>query len=429
RHINFLNEENYRDPVTEIIDDNAMNTFRRTQYSQTNYSASYSYDGRFRPLYRNEIFDQSNLQYSFGGTLVRSRRYNDGDGPELSPHWGAWAKNEDLIPGLTAHRLAANLAVNIMDKRQNATVSFTLPPLDPLISFDTVIRFWISETKADFSIKQEPDTGEWVYNPFRFTEILTFNNRSNLTYYMVFDPQTNNEITAITSTLNFYDITAGFKMLKTHQLNFAPNNPSAPYLGGKWEQYGEPVLIPAELSFGYKRLFLNKEIIKNRMGFSADVNSAVTFNFLENTKSNFQFTMGFNFGITGFMDIKLSATSANAVIWRYFKGVPGMGNLTSMYMDGPQNNVFTDLFDSFNFSNNTVRSRSGFKMKSFNLDIIHYLGDWRAEFGIAMKPNTSNTASGNRITTDINFLVQWIPISEIKTNPTYDGALDRWFRN
>jgi len=431
----YLNEEadifldNNGNVVTERIEN-----LRRQRYSQTNYTTSYENNSTVRPLYQNPVLGQSNFNYTFRGTLVKSKRYETGsDSPELSPQWGSWVKeklNED-IPGLNIHRFSSNLDANIMDKRQNVSLSFDLPPLDGLISTNTTLRFWISETRMDFRIKKPEEAEEWKYDPFNFTEILRFGNTSTFTYYMVLTPEENNEITTITSSLSYLGFSASFKALKTSKYEFVPIDPSNQSLGGSWVQYGEPALFPNELSFGYKREFKDVSIIKKRMFLSMDISSMLNFDLLRQTNSNFQLQMGFILGIGGFMDLKLSATSENNVVFRYFKNFPGMSNLTSMYSSGSQNNVFVDLLDSFNFFDETKRKRSGFKMKKFELRAIHYLGDWVAEFGVTMYPymNTSNGIPKYEITSDVSFLVQWKPITEIKTDLRYEGEYDRWTKN
>jgi hypothetical protein len=246
---------------------------------------------------------------------------------------------------------------------------------------------------------------------------------------MVLTPEENNEITAITSTLTLWSLGLSFKALKSNKFFFTANDPANPSGGGIWEQDDEAVLRPNELSIFYKRKFSNINIIKRYLSFSIDLDTALTYNLRQYTSSNFQFQMGFNLKITNFMDINLSATSENNVIFRYFKGL-GMDS-TSMYMDGPQNNVLVDLFDSFNFFNESKRMRSGFKMRRFDLKAVHYLGDWRAEFGITMYPYLKNSPPDipkYQVAADISFLVQWKPISEIKTNFEYKGETDRWYK-
>ena len=407
---------------------------REQQYGQTNYSTSYAYNGTLSPFFNDPVFGRSNLQYTLRGTIVRSKRYTGGYGPELSPQWGSWVKEEikdnKFIAGLISHSLAVNFAANVMDKQQNISFSADLPPLDGLMSVKSALRFWISETRIDFRMRKPDNSGVWKYAPLELTEILKFSVFSTLTYYMIIEPESGNEITAITSNLSLWNFQMSFKAVKTYRYNFIPDNPLNIYHGGKWEQYGEQALYPSEMTFAYKRRLTNMEILKNRIGFSWDIDTSVNFNLLRQTSSNFLFQAGVTFGITGFMDIKLSATSENAVIWRYFKSVPGMKSLTAMYPDGPQNNLFIDLFDSFKFWNTAKRQRSGFNMKKFDLGVIHYLGDWRADFNISVYPYLNRLPDIPRyqVTSDITFIIQWKPISEIKTHIEYKGEQERWVK-
>jgi len=444
----YLNEEAgiFRNSVTGDIDESKIEAFRRQQYSQTNYSTSYAYNGTLRPFYQNQVFGNSNLHYTLGGTLIGSKKFTDGNGPELSPQWGGWVK-QDLtggkhILGITNHRFATNFAANVMDKQQDISVSTDIPPLDALIIANTTLRFWISETNVNFRIarqEQQKQTAtpdeifekyKWVYEPVYFTETLNFNNTAKFTYYMVLKPEENNEITTITTSLSFKGLGVSFKALKSFEYHFVPNVQGNMSQGGRWEQNNKSVLRPNEFAIFYKRKFTDVDIIKNYIDFSLDLDTNLAYNLLQYTSSYFQFQMGFNLGITNFMDINLSATSENNVVFRYLKGVPGMDSFTSMYIDGPQNNLFVDLLDSFNFFDNSKRFRSGFKMKKFDLKLIHYLGDWKAELGVTMYPflNTSQQIPRYEVTADVSFIVQWRPISEIKTHIEYKGETDRWTR-
>jgi hypothetical protein len=133
--------------------------------------------------------------------------------------------------------------------------------------------------------------------------------------------------------------------------------------------------------------------------------------------------------INNFLDLSFSTRSENTVIFRYFKNIPGMEQhapILNDYPDGPQNNPIVDLFDSFNFSDESRRRRSGFKLKNFNLRATHNLGDWNAVLGVTMSPYLPHGANQYRINTDFSFLVQWVPISEIKTDITYEGIHQRY---
>ena len=433
RDYTYLNEEAgiFQDANNPgQVNESELERWRRQQYSQTNYSSSYTYNGALRPLYQDPVFGQSSLQYTFKGTLVRSKKYVDGDGPELAPQWGAWVKEktgEDIL-GLNSHQLSANVAANIMDKQQNVRLSVELPPLDGLITTNAVFRFWISETTVNFRAEKPEESGEWIFKPFNFTEALKFGNFGNFSYYMVIDPEEDNEVTNIRSSLKLWDFTADFTALKAARYQFVPDVPSNPSLGGNWQQEGEPVLSPKELSLAYRRNFQNIEIIRNRMNLSLNLNTSLTFDLQQYTSSNFQLSLGLTAKIAGILELTLSATSENSVIFRYFKGFPGMENLTSMYSEGEQNNLFVDLLDSFNFFDETKRRRTGFKMTRFNFSAVHFLGDWRAELRVEMFPHLNNTLTIPKyeIKSDVAFFVQWAPISEIKSDIKYEGRYDRW---
>jgi hypothetical protein len=86
-----------------------------------------------------------------------------------------------------------------------------------------------------------------------------------------------------------------------------------------------------------------------------------------------------------------------------------------------ETNIFTDLINSFRFDNVALREASGFKLKSFTLNATHHMGDWTAKFGMTLSPElVTGSIPHYKFNTLISFLVQWIPIPEIKTDVQYD---------
>jgi lipopolysaccharide assembly outer membrane protein LptD (OstA) len=433
REYSYLNEEMFTDSAG-VVDETKMENTRRQQYSQTNYTSSYTYTGAIKPFLSDPIFAQTSFQYTFRGTLVKSKRYTDGDGPELTPEWGAWVKEqrkdgEDIL-GLNSHRLTANLAANIMDMNQNISASAELPPLDGLVTANATFRAWISETYFNYRMERAETEEEWKIKPFDIKETLKFGKAGSFTHNMTFTPDEDNKITNVRSTLSLWNFVTDYSMIWTTKTVFNPYDPDKPFEGGEWKKEGDLELLPKDLKFSFNRTFPNTKLINNYLNLSYNVNTSINFDLQQHTNSNFQFTMGFNMNITNFLELKISATSQNAVIFRYFKGVSGMEELTSMYTEGEQNNLFIDLFDSFNFFDESKRSRSGFKMQRFNLELNHLLGDWTASFKISMYPYQKPAQSGEipsiKITSDIALLVQWKPITEIKSDITYEGKNDRW---
>jgi hypothetical protein len=452
-----INEDFFKDDpnVTDIED--AILRMRRQQFSQSFYQSSFSYSGRVQPFHADPVFRQTSITHSLRGTLVRAKKYSEEesepDRPELRPQWISfdsvfpWFVKEEtvdgeFIPGLNSHQLSANLAANIMDKSQSITLTANLPPLDEVISTNALFNIWITTTNVSFRMEKLTEItarqfvdkgkveGDWVFRPIEIRETLRFQNIGSLTFNMTIDPEEEYEITSIRSTLTLWDLRVNYLANKVIRSEFIPIDNTRPHLGGSWrqDQTQEPELLSRELSISYSKSFRNIDIIRNWIGFNFNINTSVNYNLQQYTNSNFQFSTGLTFRIAGFLDLTLSATSNNSVIWRYFKDVPGMEELTFMYIDGPQNNVFTDLIDSFNFGDISKRERSGFKMQRFNLNAVHHLGDWTATLSVGMYPFRDTTKVPQRfeIVSDISFLVQWKPITEIKTDVRFDGKTERW---
>jgi len=435
----FLNEDAFLDKDGNLDNEKIKQT-RYRQYENTNYQSSYSYAGKISPFYFDQIFKQTNFEYTFGGSLVKNKKYKVGespeDGPELTPIWGAWVKEEvsKEIYGLNNHRIAANLNANILDNNQSLTFSATLPPLDETISTSATLRFWNSTTSASFSmdratensLRNYPDKkiDEWILKPIRLSETLNFFPIVNLSFSMAIDPEKDYEVTETRAGLKFWSdkIELSFLANKIAKVKFEQKA-----AGGKWEEEGDPVLHPKSLDLSYSQTFNEIKIYKDWLTLSFLIRTSLSFNLHKYTESNFRFTFGFTFKIRNFLDITFSASSNNDVIWRYFKGFSGLEELTFMYPEGDQNNLFIDLWDSFSFWDIAKRERSGFKMKGFDLTVNHYMGDWTAILTMNMKPyRDPRTTDPFKIIVDFSFYVQWKPIMEIKSGMKHDGQTEKW---
>jgi len=424
RDYTYLNPEFVTTQSGETVEE-AMEREKKNQYGFTNYNAVYSYNGTFKPLYNDSIFGQSNLQYAFRGTLVRSKKYTDGNGPELTPEWGSWVKedrNKDIL-GLSSHRLSANLAANVFDKTQSLSFSTELPPMDGLITANATFRAWIAETAFNFRMEKPEAEKDWIIKPYDIRGTFNFGKVGSFVQYLAVTPEENNRVTSLRSTLSLWSVfRAEFIMVNTPIYFFNNSDPN----NRKWEQKGDPVLNAKELSFSYKQSFVNLKFFNDRLHLSFNIDTSLTYDLQRYTNSIFMFSMGFSLKINNFLDISMAATSRNVEIWRYFKDVPGID--TSMYLgEGRQFNLFLDLLDSFNFFDENARKRSAFKMHKLDLKAIHNLGDWSAELGVNVYPypDHSGVRPIYKIIADVSFMVKWVPISEIKSDIKYEGRIDK----
>jgi hypothetical protein len=402
-----------------VPDQVKINDARQRTYSQTYFTTSYGYTSTIRPLYRSAVWGNSNFQYTLKGLLAKSAFTGTGDNPEWDILYGAWDKDN-----LDTHQFSTTVAASVMDKVQNFVFAADLPPEDSTISGNATFRVWISETNAHTKILFPAEGDKRKFEPFYTTETLKFGNYGSLQQYMVLDTELK-EYTTLTTTLSLVGFTAAYTMIRTKPYKLNYNGSVDPSKPDGWLQEQTEGLHPRDLTLGYRQTFKKESLWKKRLSFTVNLNTGLFFDLQRYTNSRFNFTLGFILGISNFLDFSFSATSENAVIFRYFKDLPFL-DLPSDLPSGEQDNLFTDLINSFRFDDEVKRRSSGFKMKSFNLSATHHLGDWNAILGVTLSPylDRDGQVPVYKFNNEISLVVQWVPISEIKTDIKYNK--DEW---
>jgi hypothetical protein len=437
----YLNEdaEEYQkesEPRQKIAND------RLRESRSSFFSTSYGTTTTIRPLYRNPIFGQSNLAYSLSGIAVKSKFVEKdissvpsqdrtdfleswAENPEWELDWAEWDKEK-----ITAHSLTANMAASIMDKTQTFTMTAELPPRVARLSWNTGLNIWITRTTASWGMNRPEDQDEWKLEAFNFTEGINFWDFANLSFNMTMDtegwdsPETGKmekRVTSITTSLDLrkWGVTAAFSA--SRMLGYEYLVGSTPADTGWFERKGEDniVLRPRDFTLSYSKNISMKELWKKKLDFTINTRSSLSLNLQQYTNSNFTFSLGFTLGINKLISLSMSAESSNSRIYQYFHDWPGFNDAPIELPPDTQTNIFIDLLDSFRFDNEELRKSSGFKMKSFRISMTHYLGDWNAVLNWSMAPYRPTGSRKYEISNDVSFLLQWIPISEIKSDIKY----------
>jgi len=294
-----------------------------------------------------------------------------------------------------------------MDYMQNLSITADIPPEETVLTANATARVWISETRASAGVRRLLE--DRFYDPVSVTEILRFTERLSLQHYMVYDP----EISAWNiqrTSLSWGALSASFTATRSRGYYLVTHDDDPINFG--WFQHTEERLNPQELSIGYQK---THSLIEGSMvTFSGLIDTSLSFNLQQHTESKFSFRLGIEAKINRFLDISLSSLSENTVIFRYFQNTFLFGNQN---IDVPgEKNPFIDLINSFRFDDTRRRESSGFKLKSFNLNLVHHLGDWDATLGITLTPVLDRNIRRYRFNNEISFLVQWKPIREFKTD-------------
>jgi hypothetical protein len=228
---------------------------------------------------------------------------------------------------------------------------------------------------------------------------------------------------AMSLNLPKWGLSASYNATRMRGYKYELSGPGS--TSGRWvERTDEPRLQSNYFKLAYVNSTRKQDLWGGRRQFNVNINTSLNFNLQEYTRSNFLFSLGFTLGINSFLDITFSANSENAYIYRYFRNMPFFSDADIYIPGGPQNNPFLDLLNSFRFDDDSLRRISGYKMKGFSINAKHYLGDWRAELDWAMVPERSSTGDKYELNNKVSFLVKWIPISEIKSDITYNKNYD-----
>jgi len=359
--------------------------------------------------------------------------------PEYELEWGEWDKEK-----INTHSLSANLSASIMDKTQSFTMTAELPPREAKLNWNTALNIWITSTTARWGIQRPEDNEEWNLDPFIFTEVLSFGTYGSLSFNMTMDtegwdsPETGKmekRVNSLSTSLNLSKWGVSSTFTASRMMGFeyiVGSNPASPV--GWVQRTGDEnfILRPANFSLTYSKNITMKEFwnaknnnkvynwIYNNMDFSVNLRSGLLFDLQQYTSSSFNFSLGFTFVISKLLNLSVSAESANSRIYQYFHDWPGFNDAPIDLPEGTQTNLFLDLFDSFRFDNEELRKRSGFKMKTFRISATHHLGDWNAILNWSMSPYRPTGSRKYEINNEVSFLLQWIPISEIKSDISYN---------
>ncbi|MDR0452897.1 MAG: LPS-assembly protein LptD, partial [Treponema sp.] len=390
------------------------NSALRRNYNATNFNTTGEGTLTVRPFFWNDIFANTNFQYSLRGLLAKSVFEDQvlaageeiGD-PEYTIEYGEWTKEK-----LDTHLVRAQISALVMDHAQDVSVSLDLPPRDSSLYNAATMRIWISETSFNQRINKPFDTEERLFLPMTFTESLRFSQNYSFSQNVVYDPELD-DFTSLNSSLQLHYVRVGYTMSRYRPYDLTNR-------GWEVKPGTDETFNPREFRAEYSQTYAKQELWKDRISFRISVGSSLSLDLQRYTYSKFLFNFSFTLGITKFLDISFNTSSENAVVFRYIQDLPVFG------FEGEipgEKNVFIDLINSFRFDNEILRRSSGFKLKSFGLSLTHHLGDWTAKLDWRLSPylDTSGTPPYSyRFNNEISFVVQWIPISEAKTEITYN---------
>jgi hypothetical protein len=382
-------------------------------YNATAFSTSSEFITTIKPLYENAVWGNSNIQYTLRGLIARSSFVGTGQDPDWNILFGKWDNTS-----IETHRIATNLAASVRDRNQTLSLSTDLPPKDSAISEDAYLRIWRTETNIRSKINDPFEDGR-TWDPVYITETLRFATDKYLQQNVVYTPAVD-DFTSLTTSLVWRGLSASFTAVRSRPWKLIIPPAGGTGTGGWQQSTTEPEKLGMkEFRMAYVGEFKGTSLWNGRLSLGLKLDTGLTFDLQRYTYSKFTFALGFTLGVTNFLDLSLETLSENAVIFRYFQDLPFV-NLP-VTIPG-EKNMFVDLVNSFRFDNEELRKASGFKLKSVKLTALHHLGDWNAKLGITITPYLDDSGANRvyKLNPEISFLVQWVPVTEIKTEIFHD---------
>lgn len=159
---------------------------------------------------------------------------------------------------------------------------------------------------------------------------------------------------------------------------------------------------------------------KGRVYFSLLLDSKLHFDVLDISKSYFNISLSLNTSIAEFMDMKLSVSSENTRLERYFVKKTNEFMILEMFDD------LLRSFDFFDLMQKNSRNNTAFVLKSISLEFVHYMSDWnlKAKFSTELGKFPYNKGSKYTLVPSLSISLSWKTLPDIKDEENWSGTLD-----
>jgi len=387
-------------------------TLKRTDYAAENQEVSTTNTVSFMPFAQISSFSETGVKWNTTIKLYRQEFVGTADEPEWKYHGPDW----DDEKSVTVNSLSAILGVSQMDKKfkQNLTFTTIMPPLlrQYTAKLDLVFPYVtesISTGMQETTHNDVPYDEKWkksnlnqsttvsgkvLGNTLSFSQSYTYNRQEEYSESLRF-------------STSWAGLSMAYAMSYTTGYDFVEE-------GSKktWKARSEKEFLPYSFTFSYTMPSKTYYQWFNRISVAPGLSTNIVADLIKPTSSYFVFTPSMTFNINNFFKVKFSASTRNAVIYRYFQSMTGNeGRVPG------EDNLFIDLFNSFRFDDEEKRKSSGFKLKTMNIEVTHDLHDWNFGMTYSFSPKlvTENGQSHYDFNPCVTIGVTWNPMESMKT--------------
>jgi hypothetical protein len=411
---------------------------RQNDYTSTKMEITATNAVSLKPFVYSQMFSGTGITWNTDVKILRNKFLADKYDPlKDEPEW-EYTPAEWDEDSFTTHTLNAVLAFSDTPITSSLSLTANLPPrldaysgtftaaFSPYVTLNASAGIRELDGKITYTAGNNPDKiiSGWIFDPFRESlSLRLFNSKLSLTqsYAYAIEEKDHSElrfgISGYGANLTYTSQrTQGYDWIGT---NWEPRKKSD---GSSLQEF-----LPVSLAASYSSPGIQIYAWKNRMKLNLGGATTLSYDMLRPTSSYFTFAPKLIFDVNQFLHIGFSVQSRNSRIFWYFQALDDHNINNGEPPPGVETNLFVDLFNSFAFWDESLRAKSGFKLESLTVDVVHELHDWFLAAALTMVPQTTGT--NRNIKTEFSLSVLWRPMQSIKsTIKTTDDGVTKTFK-
>ena len=393
----------------------AADTLRLSDYNAEKQDIANTNTISFKPFAYVDMFSDSSVSWNSTIKVLRREFIGDVDNPEYEIYGVDWTDDDSI----TVNSLSAVLSAKEFNKKFGQTLTFTaiMPPLLRQYTATLALTFPYVTASVSTGVQENSDKNltakqllefqQWKKNPLQQSLSISFpllGKNLTLSESYTYNRE-DEEHESLKASLSWNSFSISYVMSNTIGYDFENG----------WIAREEKEFLPYSLSFSYAPSTKTYYRWFNRISFAPGLNFSVSADLLRATNSYLLFSPSLTFKLNEFLTFTFSSTSRNSVLYWYFHNEEG--DLYSEWGGFP-GNIIKDLCDSFRFDDQSLREKSGFKLKSFNMTLAHELHDWTFNMTMKIEPRvvTENGSKYYDFSPYITIGVVWNPMDSMKTS-------------
>lgn len=375
-----------------------------TDYKSSKFDIKLDNTFSFKPFVFIPAFAGSSLSWNSSFKILSNTFVGTADNPDWIYKFFDGSKDT-----VSSHNMTLTLSGSQMSKKfeESLSIKINLPPLTESVSGTLSLKMpYLNSLQFSTGFKRKnADSDQWISEPFsQSASLKLFDNKLSLSQSFKYNLEEKHS-DSLSFSLKGFDTSLSF--------SFQYTKPYTLEKGRGWIAADKQQFLPYDVQLSYTMPSQTYYALSRSLSFTPSLSTSLKMDLIRATNTNLNFSAGLKFKLLDLLDISVTSNSTNKVMYRYIQSLTG----SSINIPGEQN-IFVDLFQSFNFFNESARKSSGFKLDTFEIKLSHDLHDWTLSANYKVSPRLITTSQPYYydFSPYFSLSVTWKPMSSIKTS-------------